>query len=60
MADASLVPCVVVRPKGMLTGECLRCNTLNVNIVYTRQLGQSIPCCGLFSHFTNSRSLSSP
>jgi len=28
--------------KVMLTGEWLLCNTLNINVVYMRKLGQSI------------------
>jgi hypothetical protein len=47
MADASLVPCVVVLHKVMLTGECLLCNASNINVVYTRQLGQSMTCLSL-------------
>ena len=33
--------------KVMLAGEWLLCNTLNINVVYTRQLGQSITCLSL-------------
>lgn len=33
--------------QGMLAGERLPRNTLNINVVYTRTLGQSITCLSL-------------
>jgi hypothetical protein len=36
-----------VRHKGMLTGEWLLYNTLHINVVYTSNLGRSIPCFSL-------------
>src|SRR5215831_12370698 len=39
----------VVLHKVMLTGEWLLCNTLNINVVSTSKLGQSITCLPLSS-----------
>src|SRR5262249_19048673 len=46
---ALILPAIgrVVLHKVMLTGDWLLCNTLNINVVSTSKLGQSITCLSL-------------